>query len=375
MDIRMMDLQRQYKRLKKEIDTAVSEVIAGAAYINGPQVDTFCSHLAAYLNVPHVIPCGNGTDAILLALRALDLQPGDEILLPAYTGIAAIEMVALLGLTPVVIDVNPETFNLNTELPERTISRRIRAIIAVHLFGQACDMEPVMSIATKYKLAVIEDNAHSLGADCTFSDGAVKKAGTVAHIGTTSFAPDRPLACLGDGGALFTSDDALATRIRMLANYGQAEKYRHQIAGYNSRLDTIQAAILNVNLTRMDRLTAARQEIALRYDRELASVEGLKIPEKATCSTHIYHRYTLQVANGQRDALQAHLKACGISSEVYCPRPVHEQEAYKWIARVGSDVSVAARLSREALSLPVHPELTPEEQQYIIQSVKQFFRK
>jgi dTDP-4-amino-4,6-dideoxygalactose transaminase len=374
MNIRMMDLQRRYKPLKKEIDAAVSEVIAGAAFINGPQVDAFCSHLAARLNVPHVIPCGNGTDAVRLALRALDLQPGDEILLPAFTGIAPVEMAVSLGLTPVLIDADPKTFNLNAELLERAISRRIKAIVAVHLFGQACDMEPVMKIAAKYKLAVIEDNAHSLGADCTFSDEAVKKAGTVAHIGTTSFAPGRPLACFGDGGALFTSDDALAERIRMLANHGQTEKYRHQIAGYNSRLDTLQAAILDVNLTRMDRLTAARQEIAGRYDRELASVEGLKIPEKATCSTHIYHRYTLQIGNEQRDALQTHLKTCGIPSEVYCPRPVHKQEAYKWVARVGGDVSVAARLSRETLSLPVHPELTPEEQQFIIQSVERFFQ-
>ncbi|MDR1336107.1 MAG: DegT/DnrJ/EryC1/StrS family aminotransferase [Tannerella sp.] len=375
MDIQMVDLQSQYRRLKEEIDAAVSEVLTGGAFINGPQVHAFCSHLAARLDAPHVIPCGNGTDAIRLVLQALDMQPGDEVILPAFTYIAAVEMVASLGLTPILIDVDPETFNLNAGLLERAISRQTRAIIAVHLFGQACDMEPVMKIAAKYRLKVIEDNAQSLGAEYTFSDGTVRKAGVIGHAGTASFFPTKPLACFGDGGAVITSDSALAGRVRMMANHGQTEKYRHKIIGCNSRLDTLQAAILDVKLKYMDAFTAARRKTALLYDRVLSTLDEVRIPARSAFSTHIYHQYTLQVGNGQRDALQAHLKACGIPSTVYYPLPVHEQEAYKWVARLSGEAGVSVRLSREALSLPVHPEMTDEMQQFIIEQIVRFFRK
>ncbi|MDR3194879.1 MAG: DegT/DnrJ/EryC1/StrS family aminotransferase [Tannerella sp.] len=375
MHIQMVDLQAQYARLKQEIDAAISEVIAGATFINGPQVQAFCTHLADYLHVPHVIPCGNGTDAIRLALGALDVKPGDEVILPAFTYISAVEMVASLGLTPILIDVDPETFNLDVDLLERAISRQTKAIIAVHLFGQACDMEPVMKIAKKYKLHVIEDNAQSLGADYTFSNGDVRKAGTIARIGTTSFFPTKPLACFGDGGAVIVSDGALAERIRMSANHGQAAKYHHAIVGCNSRLDTMQAAILDVKLKYMDAFAVARRKVAQRYDQVLSSLDEVAIPAKATFSTHVYHQYTVQVKHNRRDALQAFLKEGGISSAVYYPLPVQEQDAYKWVARTSDPVGEAVRLSREALSLPLYPEMTDEQQQSVIDAVLRFFRK
>jgi dTDP-4-amino-4,6-dideoxygalactose transaminase len=375
MNIQMIDLQSQYERLKTEIDVAIGDVISSSSFINGAQVGAFCTHLAKYLKVPHIVSCGNGTDAIRLALRALNVQPGDEIILPAFTYIAAAEMVSSLELTPILIDVDPETFNMNVELLERAISRQTKAVIAVHLFGQSCDMEPIMKIAAKYKISIIEDNAQSLGADYTFSDGAVQKAGTIAHIGTTSFFPSKPLACYGDGGAVITSDSGLAERIRMLANHGQTEKYHHKIIGCNSRLDTIQAAILDVKLKYIDAFANARRRVAQRYDQTLSSLSEIKIPAKSSFSTHIYHQYTIQVGNNQRDALRAYLKEHDIPSVVYYPLPVQEQEAYKWVARVSGEVSVSTRLSREVLSLPIHTEMTNETQQYIIETIFRFFHK
>ena len=373
MNIQMIDLHSQYKRLKKEMDAAIQEVINSASFINGPQVNTFCDRLASYLNIPYVIPCGNCTDAIRLALNALNVQPGDEIIIPAFTYIAAAEMVASLGLIPVLVDVDEDTFNIDTELLERAITRQTKAIIAVHLFGQVCDMEPVMKIAEKYKISVIEDNAQSLGADYTFSNGTIKKAGAIGHIGTTSFFPTKPLSCYGDGGAVLTSDGKLAERIRMMANHGQTKKYHHKIIGCNSRLDTIQAAILNVKLNYMDDFTQARQKVAQYYDQRLSSLSEIRIPAKSSFSTHIYHQYTIRVKNEQRDALQAYLKERGIPSIVYYPFAVHEQEGYKWVARISGDVNVATRLCREALSLPIHTEMTDKMIQLIADNVVRFF--
>jgi dTDP-4-amino-4,6-dideoxygalactose transaminase len=375
MNIQMVDLQSQYKRLKKEMDAALKEVFKSAAFINGPQVHTFCSRLASYMNVPYVIPCANGTDAICLALKALNGQPGDEVIIPAFTYIAAAEMVAALGLIPVLTDVNEDTFNINTELLERTITRQTKAIIVVHLFGQSCDMEPIMKIAEKYKICVIEDNAQSLGADYTFSDGTVKKAGTIGHIGTTSFFPTKPLSCYGDGGAIMTSDSELAERIRMLANHGQTKKYHHKIIGYNSRLDTIQAAILNVKLNSIADFTRARQKTALYYDPTLSQLDEISIPAKSSFSSHVYHQYTLRIKNKQRDALQVYLKERGIPSNIHYPFAVHEQEGYKWVARVSGNVNVAIHLCKEVLSLPIHTEMTDEMIRFITENVIQFFRK
>ncbi|MDR1601233.1 MAG: DegT/DnrJ/EryC1/StrS family aminotransferase [Tannerella sp.] len=375
MNIPMTDLKRQYERLKAEIDAAIREVTGEAHFIHGRQVAAFGTHLAEYLNVPHVIPCGNGTDAIRLALRTLNIQPGEEVILPAFNYIAAAEVAVSLGFEPVLIDVDPDTFNMNTELLERAISRQTKAIIAVHLFGQACEMEPVMKIAGKYKIPVIEDNAQSLGAEYTFSDGSVRKAGAIAPIGITSFFPTKPLGCYGDGGAVMTADGELAERIRMLANHGQTEKYHHKIVGCNSRLDTIQAAILDVKLKYIDTFANARRQVAQRYDRALLPLNEIRIPTRSYSSTHVYHQYTIRVGNGQRDALQAHLKAGGIAATVYYPLAVHEQEAYRWVARTAGDVSASLRLSREVLSLPIYAEMTADEQNYVIETILKFFRQ
>jgi len=375
MKIQMVDLHGQYKRLKKEIDAAIREVVNNTAFINGPQVETFCTHLAEYLHVPHVIPCGNGTDAIRLALRALGVQPGEEIIIPAFTYIAVAEMVASLGLTPILVDVDPETFNINPELLEQAISRETKAILVVHLFGQTCDMEPVLKIAEKYKIGVIEDNAQSLSAEYTFTDGRTKKAGTIAHIGTTSFFPSKPLACYGDGGAVMTYDDELASRIRMLANHGQTEKYYHKVVGCNSRLDTIQAAILEVKLKYIDDFTVARQQVAQRYDQALSVLNEISLPQKTSYSTHIYHQYTIQVKEGKRDALQAYLKEKDIPTIVYYPLPVQEQEAYKWVARPSGDLSTSVRLCKEVLSLPIHTEMTESEPDFIANNIIEFFKR
>ncbi len=366
----MVDLQRQYQFLKKEIDTAVQSVVESGAYINGSQVKEFANQLADYLNVPHVIPCANGTDALQIALMALGLKPGDEVIVPAFTYAAAAEAVALLGLIPVPVDVAPRTFNIDASKIEKAISRQTKAIIVVHLFGQACDMESVQAIAKKYKLFLIEDNAQSIGAEYTFKDGSRKKAGTIGNIGTTSFFPTKPLACFGDGGALMTSDPDLALRCRMIASHGQEQKYHHKIIGCNSRLDTIQAAVLGVKLRHMDTFTASRVEKAKRYDEHLGFMSNVAIPFKSGFSTHVYHQYTLLIQNGKRDALQAWLKEKGIPSAIYYPLPLHQQEAFRWCIRLSVELTEAEKLCKSVLSLPIHPELTEEEQGYIIDTVK-----
>lgn len=366
----MVDLHGQYLRLKKEIDAAMQEVIDTCAFINGPQVTQFIANLVDYLQVAHVIPCGNGTDALQIALMALELEPGDEIVLPAFTYIAAAEAVALLGLRPVLVDVDPRTFNLDASQVEAALSERTRAIIAVHLFGQAADMEPLLSLAARHHLYLIEDNAQSLGADYRFSDGSVRKAGTIGHIGTTSFFPSKPLACYGDGGALFTNDEILAARIRRIANHGQSMKYHHRSVGCNSRLDSLQAAVLDVKLKYLSAFTAARQEAARRYDEALASCGLQEVsPFRAPFSTHVYHQYTLRMQVAQRDEVQRRLRERGITSMIYYPLPVHRQEAYRMRVRVVGKPDNATRLCASVLSLPIHTEMTRETQQYIIDNL------
>lgn len=376
----MVDLHGQYHRLKEEIDTAMQTVIESSAFINGPQVKTFGDHLAGYLEIPYVIPCGNGTDALQIALMALELQSGDEVIVPAFTYVAAAEVIALLGLTPVLVDVDPQTFNLDPQKIEGAISRNTKAIIAVHLFGQSCDMEPILQLAKRYHLYVIEDNAQSIGAEYTFADGHVKKTGTMGVIGTTSFFPSKPLACYGDGGALMTSDEILAKRIRMIANHGQERKYHHKLIGCNSRLDTLQAAVLDVKLKHIDEFTEARRVVAGRYDEALASCDLLIIPKRSAFSTHVYHQYTIQLkpAAGfsemakQRELLQSYLKEKGIPSMVYYPLPLQGQDAYKWMARTPGCIDESARLSKCVLSLPIHTEMSKEEQEYIIDAIVNF---
>lgn len=366
----MVDLGRQYDRLKPEIDAAMQSVMTGCAFINGPQVRSFAGRLADYLRVPYVIPCGNGTDALQIALMALSLRPGDEVIVPAFTYVAAAEVAGLLGLVPVLVDVDPRTFTLDPSKIEAALSPRTAAIIAVHLFGQCADMEPILELARRHRLYVIEDNAQSVGADYTFSDGSVRPAGTLGHIGTTSFFPSKPLACYGDGGAIFTSDPALGERLRMIANHGQVCKYRHQRIGCNSRLDTLQAAVLEVKLSHLDEFNAARVAVARQYDAAFESQEGVRIPYQAPYSSHVYHQYTLQVDADRRDALQAFLKERGVPSMIYYPLPLQEQEAFRGIARLSGSLDHSVRLCRSVVSLPIHTEMTGEEINYIIDSVR-----
>ena len=373
--IQMVDLKRRYARLRSEIEQATADVVASGTFIGGPEVDSFSRELGQYLGTPHVIPCANGTDALELALRALDVRPGDEVIMPAFTYIAAAEMVALLGATPVLVDVRPDTYNIDPALIEQAVSRQTKAIVVVHLFGQACDMDPILRVATKYKLGVIEDNAQSLGADHTSADGRTRKAGTIARIGTTSFFPTKPLACCGDGGALFTADNATAERLRLLANHGQVAKYEHHDVGRNSRLDALQAAILRVNLRHIDDDISRRRAVADRYDEAFGRLPWLRLPVRSKFSTHVFHQYTLRVSDGRRDALRDALRTRGIPSTVYYPRAIHEQEAYKWVARTCGSMAEAVRLSRDVLSLPIHADMTDQEVTLIIDRVKAFFEK
>lgn len=367
--INMVDLQRQYQRLKGEIDTAMQTVIDSCAFINGPEVKIFAEHFAAYLQLPYVVTCANGTDALQIALMALKLQPGDEVIVPAFTYAAAAEMVALLGMTPVLVDVDPRTFNIDVKKIEPAISSRTKALIAVHLFGQCSDMEPLMKVASKYGLFVVEDNAQSIGSDYTFADGTTRRAGTIGHIGTTSFFPSKPLACYGDGGAIFTADEQLAEQARMIANHGQERKYQHKILGCNSRLDTLQAAILDVKLKHIAEFNDARIAVADRYNQALEGCKNLIVPLKSAFSSHVYHQYTIQVKDGERDNMQKYLKERGIPSMIYYPLPLQAQDAFKWLARTPGVMEEAAKLSQCVLSLPIHTEMQPDEQTYIIETI------
>lgn len=375
MDIQMVDLRRQNQRLRPELDRAIGEVIDEAHFINGPQVKRFADRLAEYLSVPYVVPCGNGTDALQIALMALDLRPGDEVIVPAFTYVAAAEVVALLGLIPVWVDVDPETFTINPGLVEGAFSGKTRAIVAVNLFGQCANLEPLRRIADDNGVYLIEDNAQSLGADYRFADGQVRKAGTVGHIGTTSFFPSKPLACFGDGGALMTSDKRWAERAKMIATHGQRVKYHHELLGCNSRLDTLQAAILEVKLPHLAEFNAARQSVAARYHAALADDPRWITPVERSYSTHLYHQYTLRVKAGQRDGLREYLKTKGVPSMVYYPLPMQKQEAFYGFARKGSTLGVAEELANSVLSLPIHTEMTDEEVAYIIDMLKHYGRE
>ncbi len=371
-NIQLIDLRGQYLRLQSEIDEAMQTVLLSSAFINGPEVKTFASALSTYLAVPHVIPCGNGTDALQMALMALELQPGDEVIVPAFTYAAAVETVLLLGMTPVVVDVDPYTYNLDVDRIRTAVSPRTKAIIVVHLFGQCADMEPLMQLASEYQLYVVEDNAQSMGAEYSFSDGSVRKAGAIGHIGTTSFFPTKPLACYGDGGAMFTPDTVLATRLHLLTQHGQERKYHHKIVGCNSRLDTLQAAVLQVKLRHLAAFREAHQQVACRYNDAFRSLSWLRIPQTLPSSTHVYHQYTLQVMCGSRDAFRTYLEEKGIPTQLYYPLTIPEQEAFQPYLRMGGTIHEATRLSRSVLSLPIHTELTEDEQTYIIETIRSY---
>jgi dTDP-4-amino-4,6-dideoxygalactose transaminase len=374
-NIQMVDLQTQYRRLRQEIDTAIQEVLAGAQFINGPQVKAFASHLAQYIHIPHVIPCANGTDALQIALMGLHLQQGEEVIVPAFNYVAAAETVVMLGLVPVLAEVNADTFTMDVTKIEQAISRHTKVIIPVHLFGLTCDMDPIMRIAEKYNLYVIEDNAQSMGATYTNPSGETKYAGTIGHIGTTSFFPSKPLACYGDGGAMMTADDELAKRLYMIANHGQEKKYRHKIIGCNSRLDTLQAAILQVKLAHLSEFNRIRMQVAGRYNEAFRQLPDVVTPYKPAYTSHIYHQYTIQVTNGKRDALQAWLRERKVPSMIYYPASLDKQEAFRVYARKAGSLEVADRLTQTVLSLPIHTEMRVFEQDYIIKQVMDFFQK
>ena len=308
LNIQMVDLIGQYQKIKSEVDEAVLEVIESAAFINGPKVKEFQASLEAYLGVKHVIPCANGTDALQIALMALDLRPGDEVIVPAFTYVATAEVIALLNLSPVMVDVDPETFNITASILEKAITPKTKAVVPVHLFGQSADMESIMAVARKHSIYVIEDNAQAIGADYTFSDGKNQKAGTIGDIGCTSYYPSKNLGAYGDGGAIFTNNEELGQKIRMIANHGQNKRYYHAMVGVNSRLDSIQAAVLNIKLKHLDEYAAARQTVAAYYDKAFSGVEQLQIPKRQHNSTHVFHQYTLLVKDGRRDELQSFLK-------------------------------------------------------------------
>jgi UDP-2-acetamido-2-deoxy-ribo-hexuluronate aminotransferase len=374
MNIQMVDLKAQYQKFQKEIDASVLDVLRSSAFINGPAVKSFQANLEAYLDVKHVIPCANGTDALQIALMALGLQPGDEVIVPAFTYVSTAEVIALLHLKPIMVDVDPDTFNVTPEIFEAAITPRTKAIVPVNLFGQSCDLEPIMQIANQHNIWVVEDNAQAIGADYTFADGHSQKTGTIGHIGCTSFYPSKNLGAYGDGGAISTNDEALATKLRMIANHGQTKRYYHGMIGVNSRLDSIQAAILDIKLRHLDEFAAGRRLAADYYDQRLAKVEQLKTPVRDPKSSHVFHQYTLQVQNGQRDELQAYLKAHHIPSMIYYPVPLYEQEAYKDAIQEGiGHLAVTDQLCQSVISLPMHPDLSEEALKYICDHVIQFF--
>jgi len=376
--IQMVDLKGQYMKIKPEVDAAIQNVIDNTAFINGPIVKEFAQNLNDYMGGCHVITCANGTDSLQIALMALELKPGDEVIVPAFTYVASAEVIGLLGLTPVMVDVDYETFNVTVDNIKKALSPKTKAIIPVHLFGQSCDMEPILAFAKEHNLYVIEDNAQAIGAEYTFSDGHKEKTGTMGTIGCTSFFPSKNLGCYGDGGAIFCKDNALAEKLHMIANHGQKVKYHHSVIGCNSRLDSIQAAILNVKLKHLDEYGNARYAAASYYTEKLKAFDPEEkyfiTPKELEQSTHVYHQYTLKIKNGKRDALKQFLSDAGIPSMIYYPLPLQEQEAFKPITRAAEDLAISKDIAYSVLSLPVHTEMTKDIQDTIINKVIEFFK-
>ncbi len=371
--IKMVDLHKQYLRIKEEVDAAIEGVLTSTAFIQGPEVNQFAEALATYTNSSFVIPCGNGTDALQIAMMALDFKLGDEIILPVHTYVATAEVIALLGLTPVFVDVDQKTFNIDVAQIEAKITSKTVGIVPVHLYGQCADMEPILAIAKKHNLKVIEDVAQALGAVYTFSDGTKKSAGTMSPIGTTSFFPTKNLGCFGDGGAMFTQDKALAEKIKMISNHGQKIKYHHESIGVNSRLDTLQAGILLAKLKHLPEYERNRNEVADYYDKALAGFSQLQIPIRSKNSTHVFHQYTIQVAE-RRDELKAFLEKNEIPTMIYYPVPLHLQKAYQRTGFGEGSFPVTEQLSKTVLSLPVHTEMDESQLNYICQKIKTFFQ-
>ena len=377
MKIQMVDLKGQYLKIKDEVDAGIQNVINNTAFINGPIVKDFAQHLSEYMGGCHAITCANGTDALQIALMALELKPGDEVIVPAFTYVASAEVIGLLGLTPVMVDVDYDTFNVTVDNIKKALSPKTKAIIPVHLFGQSCDMEPILNFAKEHNLYVIEDNAQAIGAEYTFSDGHKAKTGTMGTIGCTSFFPSKNLGCYGDGGAIFCKDDELAEKLRMIANHGQRVKYHHSVIGCNSRLDSIQAAILDVKLKHLDEYGNARYEAATYYTKLLKAFDPEEkffiTPKELPNSTHVYHQYTLKIKNGKRDELKTFLAEQGVPSMIYYPLPLQEQEAFKPITRAAEDLTISKDIAYSVLSLPIHTEMTKKVQDMVINSIEEFF--
>lgn len=370
--IQMVDLKSQYENIQTEIDQAVLDVIRSSAFINGPEVKNFQEELERYLSVKHVIPCANGTDALQIAMMALDLQPGDEVITASFTYVATAEVIALLKLKPVLVDVLPDTFNIDPAAVEKAITSKTKAIVPVHLFGQCADMDPILEIAKKYNLFVIEDTAQAIGAIYIHNDGRKSSAGTMGHIGATSFFPSKNLGCYGDGGALFTNDDDLASKMRMIANHGQTVRYYHDVVGVNSRLDSVQAAILRVKLRKLNEYSAARNKAARFYDESFHGMSQLKTPARSAHSTHVFHQYTLITDALDRFAMQEFLATKGIPAMVYYPVPLHLQKAYTDPRYREGDFPVTEDLCKRVISLPMHTELSNEQLEWIVREVKSF---
>lgn len=370
--IQMVDLLGQYEKIKPEVDAALMNVITTAAFINGPEVKSFEKELAAYLGVKHVIACGNGTDALQVAMMALGLKPGDEVITASFTFVATVEVLALLGLVPVFADVLPGTFNLDPADVARKVTPRTKAIVPVHLFGQSADMDAMLAIAREYDLRVVEDACQSIGADHSGANGK-RKSGTVGDIGVTSFFPSKNLGCYGDGGALFTNDDDLAHLIRRVCNHGSEERYYHEVIGVNSRLDSMQAVVLRIKLRHLDAYAKARNAAAAAYDNVFSRIDGISIPERSPFSSHVFHQYTLRIANGQRDALRKHLETEGVPAMVYYPVPCHLQNAYKSDRFQDGSLPVTEQLTKEVISLPMSTELDQDQLEHITRAVTKFF--
>ena len=366
----MVDLMSQYSKIKSEIDRNIIASIESGRFVNGPIVREFSNNLSNYLNVKNVIPCANGTDALQVAFMALELKPGDEIICPSWTYIATAEAAAILGIKIVFCDIDVDTFNTTADLIEPHINDKTKAIVPVHLYGQSCDMAPIIKLAEKYKLKIIEDNAQAIGCKYTFSSEKTKFTGTLGHIGTTSFYPSKNLGCYGDGGAIFTNDNDLADRIKMIVNHGEKIKYHHEIIGCNSRLDSIQAEILNIKLKYLDEYNSNRQIMANNYNLAFAEIDELLTPKVISNSDHVYHQYTLRVAKGKRDNFKSYLSDSGIPSMIYYPIPIHKQKPY----RNNQILENTEILTNEVISLPIHTELKNSNQDYIIDKVIKFFR-
>ncbi len=370
--IQMVDLKSQYEKIQNEIDHAVIDVIRSTQYINGPEVKMFQQDLETYLGLRHVIPCANGTDALQVAMMALDLKPGDEVITTSFTFVATAEVIALLGLTPVLVDVMPDTFNIDPDAVKKAITPKTKAIVPVHLFGQCAHMEPIMKLAQEHSLFVIEDNAQAIGADYFFSDGTTKKAGSMGHIGCTSFFPAKNLGCYGDGGAIFTDDDELAHKMRVIVNHGMEVRYYHDSIGVNSRLDSIQAAILRIKLKHLNSYTKARQQAAAFYDRAFADNPGLTIPVHSKFSNHVFHQYTLKTNGIDRFKLQEYLMSKDIPAMIYYPVALHMQKAYIDSRYKNGDFPVTEDLCNRVISLPMHTELEDRQLEYITFTVNDY---